>query len=53
MDAVKALVELGADKEAATVKGATPLHQAAYHGHVACAAVKVLVVLGADKARGS
>jgi ankyrin repeat protein len=38
-------VELGADKEASAVDGATPLHTAAYNGHVE---VVTLVDLGAD-----
>ena len=47
LEAMKVLVELGADKEARVDGGATPLHDAALHGHTE--AVKVLVELGADK----
>jgi len=43
---VKTLVELGADKEAKSVNGSTPLHRAAYNGHVEAATA--LVALGAD-----
>ena len=45
---VKTLVlELGADKEAATANGSRPLHKAAWQGHVTV--VTTLVELGADK----
>jgi ankyrin repeat protein len=47
VDAVRVLMELGADKEASAADGGRPLHMAAQHGHVAV--VKTLVELGADK----
>jgi ankyrin repeat protein len=47
VDAVRVLVEVGAEVEASAADGATPLHVAANHGHVAV--VKTLVELGADK----
>jgi hypothetical protein len=43
---VKTLIELGADKEASAAKGSTPLHVAAWQGHVEV--VKTLVELKAD-----
>jgi hypothetical protein len=45
--AIKALVQLGADKEAKGPGGATPLHQVAGKGFVE--AIKVLVQLGVNK----
>ena len=45
--AAKALVALGADKQAKTAKGATALHVAAIKGQAE--AVKALVALGSDK----
>ena len=44
---MKTLVALGADMEAKTTEGATPLHHAALYGQVE--AVKTLVALGADQ----
>ena len=41
------MVQLGADKEAKSAGGQTPLHIAAIEGHVQ--AIKALVQLGADK----
>ena len=46
VEAMEALVELGADIEAKMDAGDTPLHTAAVYGHVD--AVKALVALGAD-----
>jgi ankyrin repeat protein len=46
VEAIKALVLLGADKEAKNVDGATALHSAAHNGHVE--AIKALVQLGAQ-----
>lgn len=45
--AIRALVALGADKEAKTCPETMPLHYAAREGHVE--AIKVLVQLGADQ----
>jgi ankyrin repeat protein len=47
VDAVRVLVKVGAELEAATVDGMRPLHTAARQGHVSV--VKTLVELGADK----
>ena len=47
VDAVRVLLELGADKEASADDGGRPLYLAAQNGHVAV--VKTLVELGADK----
>jgi ankyrin repeat protein len=41
------LLQLGVDKDAKTVNGATPLHYAADNGHVE--AMQLLVQLGVDK----
>ena len=46
VEVIKVLVELGADKDAKTAGGGTPLHHAAGMGYVE--AVKVLAQLGAD-----
>jgi ankyrin repeat protein len=47
VEAIKTLVQLGADKDAKASNGWRPLHVAAANGHVE--AIKVLVQLGADK----
>jgi ankyrin repeat protein len=46
VEALRVLVELGADKDAKTARGKTPLHLAAAMGHVE--AIKALVQLGAQ-----
>ena len=47
VEATRALVEQGADKEATAADGATALHAAAANGHVE--AIKMLLQLGANK----
>jgi hypothetical protein len=47
VEAIKALEQLGADKEAKEAGGQTPLHVAAVEGHVE--AIKALVQLGVNK----
>jgi hypothetical protein len=46
VEVLTVLVELGADKEAKTANGVTPLHMAAINGHVE--ALTVLAQQGAD-----
>jgi ankyrin repeat protein len=46
VEAIKLLVELGADKEAKDADGCTPLHHAAANGHVEV--IKLLVEMGAQ-----
>ena len=47
---MRALVELGADKDAKDASGWTPLHHAAYNGHVE--AITVLAQLGLRRQGG-
>jgi len=49
VDCTEALLEWGADKDAATNKGNTALHQAARFGELQC--VRLLVRVGADRAK--
>jgi hypothetical protein len=52
VEAVKALAQLGVNKEAKDDQGRTPLHHAAAKGHVeegdGCGMIKVLVKMGAE-----